>query len=301
MIIAIAALACAAVTLAMVALLVPIVDPLQERIHLMGQARAIKAEGESQPSFGERILLPIIDSIIQKVMTVLPPGQMARLRHSLTMAGNPMSINVFLSLVALLSLAFLVLPLMGMLSMGAPLSGPTILWLVMIMALGVVLPLFWLRGQVRRRQTQIMKSLPDALDLITTCVEAGLGLDAALARVSQKMKGPLTQEMSRALREMSMGRLRRDALKDMGERTGVPDLIAFVHALIQAEQMGVSIGRVLRVQANQMRTRRRQRAEKAAYQAPVKMIFPLVLCIFPSLLVVILGPGIISIAKNLKL
>ena len=131
------------------------------------------------------------------------------------------------------------------------------------------------RGR-RQRQHAIIKSLPDAFDLITTCVEAGLGLDAALARVAEKVEGPFAEELSRALRDIALGKSRRDALKELGERTGVPDLIQFTNAVIQAEAMGSSVGTVLRVQADQLRVRRRQRAEKAAYKAPVKMLFPLV-------------------------
>ncbi len=145
----------------------------------------------------------------------------------------------------------------------------------------------------------MVRSLPDALDLITTCVEAGLGLDAALAKVGEQMKGPLSEELSQMLREVSMGRLRREALTDLGERTGVPELISFVNAVIQAEQLGVSIGQVLKVQSDQMRTHRRQRAEQLAHEAPIKMMFPLVMCIFPAFMLVILGPAVIRIGEQL--
>lgn len=299
MLIVIAVLVFAAVTFAVAGLFVPIVDPVQERVRLWREERTVVEKGEPQPTFGQRVMWPLWEAVARRVAAVLPPGLFARLRRNLTMAGNPMSATTFLLMVVTTSLVLLALPLMGMLATGASLDAGRLLWLVLLVALGAMLPFLWLRGLVRRRQAQIVKSLPDSLDLITTCVEAGLGLDAALTRVAQKMKGPLAQEMTRALREMGMGRMRRDALRDLGQRTGVDDVITFVHALIQAEQMGVSIGQVLRVQADQMRTRRRQRAEQAAYQAPVKMVFPLVLCIFPSLLVVILGPGIIKIAENL--
>jgi tight adherence protein C len=165
-------------------------------------------------------------------------------------------------------------------------------------AIGVVLPHVWLMQRMGQRQKVIIKSLPDAFDLITTCVEAGLGLDAALKRVSEKVEGPFADELRRTLRDISLGRMRRDALKELGDRTGVPDLVSFVNAVIQAEQMGSSVGQVLRVQADQLRVRRRQRAEEQAYKAPVKMIFPLVLCIFPTLFIVILGPAVITIMRD---
>jgi tight adherence protein C len=140
--------------------------------------------------------------------------------------------------------------------------------------------------------------MPDALDLITVCVEAGLGLDAALARVVEKSSGPLADELSQTLREVVMGRRRREALIDMAGRTGVEELITFINAIVQAEQLGVSVAQVLRVQAEQIRTRRRQRAELTAREAPIKMLFPLVLFIFPAFMVVILGPAVIRIGES---
>jgi tight adherence protein C len=162
-----------------------------------------------------------------------------------------------------------------------------------------MLPKVWLDNRVRHRQKEILKSLPDAFDLITTCVEAGLGLEAALAKVAEKTPGPFGEELTVSLREVSLGKLRRDALRELGQRTGVADLNAFINAVVQAESMGTSIAQVLRVQAEQMRTRRRQRAEQQAQAAPIKMMFPLVLCIFPTLFIVILGPAGIQIYEQL--
>jgi len=164
--------------------------------------------------------------------------------------------------------------------------------------IGFFMPFYLIRSRARQRQAAIIKSLADAFDLITTCVEAGLGLDAALARVAEKVEGPFAQELTRALRDIALGKARRDALKELGERTGVPDLLQFTNAVIQAEAMGSSIGTVLRVQSDQLRVRRRQRAEEQAYKAPVKMLFPLVLFIFPTLFIVILGPAIITIMND---
>ena len=167
-----------------------------------------------------------------------------------------------------------------------------------MLLIGSMLPKVWLDNRVRHRQQEILKSLPDAFDLITVCVEAGLGLEAALARVAEKVEGPFGDELAIMMREVSMGKLRRDALKEMGDRTGVHDLISFINAVVQAETMGTSIATVLRVQAEQMRTKRRQRAEQQAQQAPIKMMFPLVLCIFPSLFIVVLGPAGITIYEQ---
>jgi tight adherence protein C len=165
--------------------------------------------------------------------------------------------------------------------------------------LGYTLPEFWLGGRVRKRQKAILLMIPDALDLLTISVRAGLGFDGALGKVVEKLKGPLTEEFRRALAEIRVGKPRRDALRDIVPRTEVPALTNFIGAIIQAEQLGVSISKVLQVQSEQLRIERRQRAEEMAAKAPIKMLFPLVGCIFPSLFIVILGPAIILIMINL--
>ena len=166
--------------------------------------------------------------------------------------------------------------------------------------LGYALPEFWLGGRIRKRQKAILLSIPDTLDLLTISVRAGLGFDAALAKVVEKLKGPLTEEFRRALAEVRVGKARRDALRDIVPRTEVVPLTNFIGAIIQAEQLGVSISKVLQVQSEQLRIERRQRAEEQAAKAPIKMLFPLVGCIFPSLFIVILGPAIILIVLNLN-
>ncbi len=168
------------------------------------------------------------------------------------------------------------------------------------MMFGYTLPEFWLGGRVRKRQKAILLQIPDALDLLTISVRAGLGFDGALGKVVEKLKGPLTEEFRRALAEIRVGKARRDALRDIVPRTEVAALTNFIGAIIQAEQLGVSISKVLQVQSEQLRIERRQRAEEMAAKAPIKMLFPLVGCIFPSLFIVILGPAIILIMINLK-
>ena len=156
---------------------------------------------------------------------------------------------------------------------------------------GYTIPEFWLGGRVKKRQKAHPAQIPDALDLLTISVRAGLGFDGALGKVVEKLKGPLTDEFRRALAEIRVGKPRRDALRDIVPRTEVPALTNFIGAIIQAEQLGVSISKVLQVQSEQLRIERRQRAEEMAAKAPIKMLFPLVGCIFPSLFIVILGPG----------
>jgi tight adherence protein C len=166
------------------------------------------------------------------------------------------------------------------------------------LGIGYILPEFWIGRKIKARQKVILKMIPDALDLLTISVRAGLGFDAALAKVVEKLPGPLSDEFRRALAEVRVGKARRDALRDMVPRTNVQPLSNFIGAIIQAETLGVSISKVLQIQSEQLRIERRQRAEQLAAQAPIKMLFPLVGCIFPSLFVVILGPAIISLINN---
>jgi tight adherence protein C len=167
-----------------------------------------------------------------------------------------------------------------------------------LFALGIYGPRIWLLGRIKRRQKLIWRSLPDAFDLITASVEAGLGIDAAFTRVIEKVHGPFAEELTRTMREIQMGRSRREAFADMAERTGVEELRSLINAVIQAEQMGISIGSVIRVQTGVIRTKRRQRAEEQAFKAPIKMVFPLVFFIFPAIMVVIGGPAIIQMMEG---
>jgi len=246
----------------------------------------------------ERVLGPAVDAVADRILAILPQSILDGLKKKLILAGEPLNLGGFLTVMATAGGLFLALAFALVVAGGGGFQATQLLMLVALGGLGLVLPYFWLINRVRRRQAIITKSLPDSFDLITTCVEAGLGLDAALARVAEKVKGPFADELSRTLREVGMGRMRRDALRELGERIGVTDLITFVNAVVQAEQMGTGIGQVLRIQSEQLRVRRRQRAEELANQAPVKMVFPLVLCIFPVLFLVILGPSGISIYET---
>lgn len=248
-------------------------------------------------SLKERLFAPFTDLIVQLLKRLLPTRMLERQQKRLLVAGEPMTLNGFLTLQAL-STAGLAFMAVLVVAVGAA-SGP--IGLLIIVGGGVagfMLPQMWLQQRAGQRSGQIIKSLPDSFDLITTCVEAGLGLDAALARVAEKVEGPFADELRRTLRDIALGKMRRDAMRELAHRTDVPDLVTFVNAVIQAEEMGSSIGNVLRVQSEQLRIRRRQRAEAQAYKAPVKMIFPLVLCIFPTLFIVILGPAVITIMND---
>jgi tight adherence protein C len=166
-------------------------------------------------------------------------------------------------------------------------------------AFGFFLPDIWLYNLGQKRQAQIRIALPDALDMLTICVEAGLGFDAALAQVARNSDGPLAAEFARVLQEMQIGKSRSQALRAIVGRTTVTELRSFVSALVQAGELGIAVARVLREQAKEMRLRRRQRAEEQAQKVPVKILFPLIVCLFPALMVIIIGPGGITIASAL--
>jgi len=247
-------------------------------------------------AFMDRVLKPSLASFAKFFSRVLPQSTLSEVQAQLIQAGNPMTFNTFISFWAVM-LGLCVLMALFLIASGPGALIPNRLGMAgLIVFIGYFLPRQWLKGQVKKKQKLVIKALPDALDLITTCVEAGLGLDAALQRVAEKSEGPLADELQKMLRDVSMGKLRREAMTELAERIGVDELSTFITAIIQAEQLGVGIAQVLRVQSDQLRTQRRQRAERQAHEAPIKMIFPLVLFIFPAFLAVILGPAVIRIS-----
>jgi tight adherence protein C len=280
------------------------VDPVQARLTQLGAMQAKNLEElELQQPFIERTLRPLAGAVSGRMSRMASSSFQERTEKRLALAGNPGNLRVadWLGVKAVgavvgalvFALLFIVVGFMSL---------PTFLRFAMpVMGLlfGYTLPEFWLGSQVRKRQHAILLQIPDALDLLTISVRAGLGFDAALGKVVEKLEGPLTDEFRRALAEVRVGKARREALRDIVPRTEVPPLTNFIGAIIQAEQLGVSISKVLQVQSEQLRIERRQRAEEQAAKAPIKMLFPLVGCIFPSLFIVILGPAIILIMLNL--
>lgn len=248
-------------------------------------------------AFAERILKPSIERIARAFGRILPQSAIADVQQQLVMAGNPMRLNTFLTFWAFLMGICFFMAIFVVVSVDQPLIPHKLGIVAFLLFASYVYPRTWLKSQVKAKQKVVVKALPDALDLITTCVEAGLGLDAALQRVADNSTGPLADELSKMLRDVSMGKLRREAMQELSERIGVEELTNFINAIIQAEQLGVGIAQVLRVQSDQLRTIRRQKAERSAHEAPIKMLFPLVLFIFPAFLMVILGPAAIRIAQ----
>lgn len=249
----------------------------------------------SQP-FTERILLPLLRGLAQFATRLTPRQSMEAVQHKLDLAGNPSGWGPreFMGVRLLSAL------LLGGLGLALFLLAQNltffrrILLAGALLALGYYLPVLWLGAKIRSRQQSIIKSLPDALDLLTICVEAGLGFDAAMIRVAEKWDNNLCLAFTRVLQEMQLGKLRREALRDMSDRMEVRDVSTFVAAIIQADQLGVSIARVLQIQSDQMRVRRRQRAEELARSAQIKILPPVAFLIFPAILIVLLGPALIS-------
>ncbi len=302
--IAVAALAAGAILLIVLGLAGSSpVDPVQARLTQLGTMQAKNLEElELQQPFLERTLRPMAARLSGRMSRVASSSFTERTEKRLALAGNPGDLRVadWLGIKAIGAvvgavLFFFLFAIIGVL--GFPFLIGALLALVGAL-FGYTIPEFWLGGRVKKRQKAILMLIPDALDLLTISVRAGLGFDAALGKVTEKLKGPLSDEFRRALAEIRVGKARRDALRDIVVRTEVVPLTNFIGAIIQAEQLGVSISKVLQVQSEQLRIERRQRAEEQAAKAPIKMLFPLVGCIFPSLFVVILGPAMILIIKN---
>jgi tight adherence protein C len=224
-------------------------------------------------------------------------GITAKLQRGLDLAGNPSRWNPDRVL------AVKGLGLVGFAALGVLFGAHRPALLIVFAAIGAIigffLPDLLLYNAGIKRQARIQSALPDAMDMLTVCVEAGLGFDAALAQVARNTDGPLAADLSRTLQEMQIGKSRTEALHSLAERTTVAELRVFVSSLVQAGELGISVAGVLREQSREMRVRRRQRAEERAQKVPVKILFPLVTCLFPALFVIIIGPGAITMAHAL--
>jgi tight adherence protein C len=273
---------------------------VKARLSQYAQRPRTLEELELEAPFSDRVLRPVASRLAALISRVMPQTNIETLRRNLILAGNPNNLQAN-DMLGIKGAAALVLGGGSVVMVTASKVAPStaVLVVVALAAMGFILPDFWLGSQVSRRKVLITKALPDALDLLTVGVEAGLGFDAALNKVVEKWDNPLTAEFARVLAEMRVGKPRRDALRDMVTRTQVDDVTAFIAAIVQADQLGVSISRVLQIQSEQMRMRRRQRAEEKAHQAPIKMTIPLVFLIFPALMIVILGPAVPRIISAL--
>jgi tight adherence protein C len=252
----------------------------------------------SQP-FSERVLKPIFTGAASVVTRFAPANALENARHKLELAGRPNNWGPteFFGFRVVASVMLAVLAFLLMTVAGQSLAR-RILGVLIGFGLGYLLPAMWLSSKISRRKDEVVKALPDALDLLTICVEAGLGFDAAMAKVTEKWDNELSMAFGRVIQEIRLGKLRREALREMDHNLEVPDITSFVAAVIQADQLGVSMAKVMRIQSEQMRIKRRQRAEEKAHQAPVKMLFPMVFLIFPAIYVVLLGPAVLVVMRS---
>lgn len=258
---------------------------------------SIRQQELSFPLF-QRFIKPMLAGVAKVLVRRLPANGTETLEKRLLEAGRPWSLSPreFLAIKYVLA----GLGALGFMELWK-LAGQTLVQSTVMAFLGGVagwlLPDLVVSSKIRQRKEQVEKSLPDVLDLITVCVEAGLGFDAALVKVVEKSRGVLADELFQVLQEIRMGKPRREALREMADRVGVDDLSSFVGSVIMAEQLGISIGNVLRSQSKEARQKRRQRVEEAAMKAPVKMLIPMVVFIFPAVFIVLLGPAAIQIMR----
>jgi pilus assembly protein TadC len=242
---------------------------------------------------GRSYQLPRQAWVVGRALT--PRGALDSLSRRLDLAGNPAWLDVD-GLVAYKALLLCVGAAVGLL-VGVLFAGPLTLLVLVVggAAAGFIAPDLLVLHLAQDRQDEIRRTLPDIMDTLVVAVEAGLGFEAAVAEVVRNGRGPIVGEFARVLHEMQIGRPRVDALREMAPRTSVPELKAFASAVVQATTLGIPMAKVLRQQSAEMRVRRRQRAEELAQKVPVKMLFPMIFCIFPAMFVVIIGPGVLTL------
>ena len=279
-------------------------DPLAERLaeySQRGETVSLEEIELSQP-FSERVIMPVMRRLGEISSRFTPQHVVEQTRIQLELAGNPGRMDAPTFLVLHFVSAVLFGGLIFAISLfSKTFSLPIKLLIVLVFTiLGYFFPDLWIRSKINSRQKQVRKAMPDALDLLTICVEAGLGFDAAMSKVNEKWDNELSLAFGRVIREIQLGKLRRDALRDMADRLGLPEMTSFVAAVVQSEMLGVSMAKVLRIQSDQMRIKRRQHAEEEAHKAPIKMIFPMGIFIFPALMIVLLTPAGLRLYGSLK-
>lgn len=278
-------------------------DPMEDRLSeyaARGETASLEEIEMSQP-FSQRIILPIAKRMGEIVMRFTPQNAINSMAKKVELAGNPGNLDpaIFFALRFLgipFGLIFIVLDRIA--PTGSFLDGKGLMFGLPAAILGFYLPDLLLQSRIDRRQKEIRKAMPDGLDLLTICVEAGLGFDAAMSKLYEKWENELGRAFGRVVREIQLGKLRREALRDMADRLGVAEMSSFVAAVIQSEQLGVSMAQVLRIQADQMRIRRRQLAEEEAHKAPIKMLLPMGIFIFPALCIVLMAPALLILIEQ---
>jgi tight adherence protein C len=281
-----------------IAMLVLVLAPARSKHDSIAGAAAVIERRYAQRGPADTERLPTPPGWLRSLgLRLSPSGSVASLQRRLDTAGNPKRWDGD-RILAVKAAGLLLLGALGALyGLRNPALG--VLAALLGAAVGFYLPDVLLYNAAVKRQARIQRALPDAIDMLTICVESGLGFDAAMIRVARNVEGPVAAEFSRALQEIQIGKSRTQALRAMASRTTVAELRAFVSALVQAGELGIPIADVMRVQSREMRLRRRQRAEEKAQQVPVKILFPLIGCLFPALFIIVIGPGVISIMHSL--
>ncbi len=266
---------------------------------MKGQKNNLEQNDELEEPFYHRIIKPLGENISSLIYKATPGGIKNRLDERVTMAGNPFGLGVN-GWLLIKTICNIVIPIISIVCIILSRNYDKSILIGIITAIIILyfFPNVILGQMTKHRQKNIINSLPDVLDLLTVSVEAGLSFDGAVSRLTKKLQGPLPDEFSRVLNEIKMGKSRKIALKDMSSRCGVADLTTFIGSIIQADELGVGISNVLRVQSGQMRQKRRQRAQEKAMKAPIKMLFPLVFFIFPTIFAVLLGPAMIKMMNE---
>ena len=254
---------------------------------------------ELQQPFTQRVIVPIVKRLGELSTRFTPQKLLQETTIKLELAGNPGRIDASTFLATRFVGAAIFGGLLLLISTLPSVNWPfarVVLVVAIFTALGFFFPQLWLQSRINGRQNEVRKAMPDALDLLTICVEAGLGFDAAMSKVSEKWENELSIMFGRCIREVQLGKTQREALRDMADRIGLPELTSFVAAVIQSQILGVSLAKVLRIQSDQMRVKRRQFAEELAHKAPVKMIIPMALLTFPSIMIILMAPAAFQIA-----
>ncbi|MDP2858239.1 MAG: type II secretion system F family protein [Bacillota bacterium] len=279
---------------------IPEISKRASEIRKQKTPEEVEAEELARP-FSERVITPLIDSLSTVTQRMMPGTMMARLRTRLQEAGRPVSVERFLGLKMIAAAATLALFLSVLLPTQPAEKRPMSLLLGIVCALSAFnLPDFWLSRKGEHRKVAMRRYLAEVMDLLCVSVEAGLGFDGAVQKVAEKFREPVAGEFKSYLIEVRLGKSRSEALRNLAKRTGLPEMQTFVAAIVQADQLGVSIATVLRTQSDALRTKRRQQAEERAMKAPIKMLIPLVFFIFPTLFLVLLGPAAIHFMTTLK-
>jgi tight adherence protein C len=273
-------------------------EEMVDRLALYGRSNApTTREDQLAKPLAQRTIGPLFLKVSSFLKRFTPVGYLEKKQHQLLLAGSPGNLDApALVVIKLLGTGVGIVLSFMIVDFGGSAIQRVVLF-VFPLVLGFYGPDAWLARKVEERRVEMQKALPDILDLLVISVEAGLGFDSALSRVVATVPGPLSQEFFRMLQETRVGVSRRDAMRHLMDRTDLDELRSFLLAMIQAEAFGVTIANVLRVQADEMRVKRRQRAQEKAFAAPVKMVFPLVFCIFPALFIILLGPAAIQITE----